>query len=111
MSTRVPLNFAPHTVLQNWFQPMHQALQSTRTHDTSLSALPTAQFILSGCLRQLLAIPTLREFVQTMFHHDTTQTIAPVARSTWSDALACPKRCAVLHQACVKLVVHAQSLS
>ena len=110
MSTRAPLKFSPNTVLQHWFEPMHAALQSTRTHDSALSALPSAQFILSGCLRQLLATPSLREFVQTLFHHDTTQTITPVARSTWSDALSCPKRCTVLHQACAKLVAHAQSL-
>jgi hypothetical protein len=89
---------------------MQAALQSTRTHDASLSALPTSEFILSGCLRQLLATPSLREFVQTLFHHDSTHTITPVARSTWSDALACPKRCAVLHQACAKLVSLAQHL-
>jgi hypothetical protein len=110
MSKRTPLCFSPTTVLQHWFQPMHTALQSTRTHDASLSALPTSEFIVSGCLRQLLETPTLREFVQTLFHHDSTQSITPVARSTWSDALACPKRCAVLHQACTRLVTHAQSL-
>ena len=108
MLTRVPLNFPTDTVLQHWFAPMQRALERTRYNDATRSALPTASFILSGCLRQLLATPSLREFVQTLFHLDTNQSLTPVARSTWSDALACPQRCAVLQQASAKLVAHAQ---
>ncbi|MEY2838772.1 MAG: hypothetical protein RJB60_1071, partial [Pseudomonadota bacterium] len=38
------------------------------------------------------------------------QITPPIARSTWSDALSSPKRCAVLRQASAKLTAHAQSI-
>jgi hypothetical protein len=63
-----------------------------------------APFILSGCLRQILAASSLREYVQTLFHLDTNQTQAPIARSTWSDALASPGRRDILRPTVMKLV-------
>lgn len=107
--TRPMLKFDDATVLQDWFSPMMQALQKVRFSDASLSALPTAEFILSGCLRQLLGARSLRDFVQTLFHQDPTLAIGPIARSTGSDALACPRRCQVLRQALAVLTAHAQA--
>jgi hypothetical protein len=83
---------------------MARILERCRFSDAPFKALPMAPFILSGCLRQILATSSLREYVQTLFHLDTNQTFAPIARSTWSDALASPGRRNVLRTAVVQLV-------
>jgi hypothetical protein len=44
-------------------------------------------FIITGGLRQLLSIQTLREQVQMLFNFDETARRIPAPRSTWSDAL------------------------
>jgi hypothetical protein len=96
--------FTSGTVLEEWFSPMARILERCRFSDAPFKALPMASFILSGCLRQILATSSLREYVQTLFHLDTNQTLAPVARSTWSDALASSGRRNVLRPAVVQLV-------
>jgi hypothetical protein len=96
--------FTSGTVLEEWFSPMAKILERCRFSDASFKALPMAPFILSGCLRQILAASSLREYVQTLFHLDTNQTLAPIARSTWSDALASAGRRDVLRPAVVQLV-------
>ena len=96
--------FTSGTVLEEWFSPMARILERCRFSDAPFKALPMAPFILSGCLRQILATSSLREYVQTLFHLDTNQTFAPIARSTWSDALASPVRRNVLRTAVVQLV-------
>lgn len=96
--------FTSGTVLEEWFSPMARILERCRFSDAPFKALPMAPFILSGCLRQILATSSLREYVQTLFHLDTNQTFAPIARSTWSDALASPGRRNVLRTAVVQLV-------
>lgn len=110
MNPRRPsLKFADATVLQDWFSPMMQVLQKVRFSDGPLSALPTAEFILSGCLRQLLDARSLRDFVQTLFHQDAKNCLPPIARSTWADALASPKRSDILRQALALLVEQARA--
>jgi hypothetical protein len=101
---RHPPLFTSGTVLEEWFSPMARILERCRFSDAPFKALPMASFILSGCLRQILATSSLREYVQTLFHLDTNQTLAPVARSTWSDALASSGRRNVLRPAVVQLV-------
>ncbi len=96
--------FTSGTVLEEWFSPMARILEKSRFSDAPFKALPMAPFILSGCLRQILATSSLREYVQTLFHLDTSQTQAPIARSTWSDALASTGRRNVLRPAVVQLV-------
>lgn len=96
--------FSSGTVLEEWFSPMTKILERNRFSDAPFKALPMAPFILSGCLRQILATSSLREYVQTLFHLDTSQTQAPIARSTWSDALASMGRRNVLRPAVVQLV-------
>lgn len=96
--------FTSGTVLEEWFSPMAKILAKCRFSDALFKALPMAQFILSGCLRQILATSSLREYVQTLFHLNTNQTLAPIARSTWSDALASAGRRNVLRPAVVQLV-------
>lgn len=101
--------FTSGTVLEEWFSPMAKILQKLRFSDAAFKALPMAPFILSGCLRQILASSSLREYVQTLFHLDTGQTEMPVARSTWSDALASPGRRDVLRPAVAQLVEQARN--
>lgn len=96
--------FTSGTVLEEWFSPMAKILEKCRYSDAPFKALPMMPFILSGCLRQILASSSLREYVQTLFHLDTGQTQAPIARSTWSDALASGGRRDVLRKAVVQLV-------
>ena len=101
--------FTSGTVLEEWFTPMAKILQKHRFSDAAFKALPMAPFILSGCLRQILASSSLREYVQTLFHLDTGQTEMPIARSTWSDALASAGRRDVLRPAVAQLVVLARN--
>ncbi len=54
---------------------------------------------------QLQGMPTRREQVQTLLHLDPEAPArGPLARSTWSDALASPSRDAVLREICAALV-------
>lgn len=92
------------TILNDWFHPMQEALAKVRFSDAIFKSLPMASFILFGGLRQLLSLSTLREQVQTLFHLDTDAERLPVARSTWSDAMASKKRRDMLRQACEELV-------
>ena len=87
------------TVFEKWFSPMKAALEKVRYPDTPYRSLPLGEFITLGCLRQLLSIDTLREQIQHLFHLDDTSSRPPVARSTWSDALASKKRLDILKQA------------
>ena len=97
------------TVLQEWFQPMQQALEQVRFSDRVFQALPMLSFSLLGGLRQLLSIATLREQVQSLFHWDVSAECLPVARSTWSDAMGSRTRRELLRQATDHLVRFAQA--
>ncbi|MFT5084820.1 MAG: hypothetical protein ACI9Y1_002876 [Lentisphaeria bacterium] len=66
-------------------------------------------FIMTGCLRQLLSIQTLREQVQMLFNFDETARRTPVPCATWSDALKSDVRCSIVRQATEHLVDHARS--
>jgi hypothetical protein len=92
------------TVFEKWFSPMNMALQKVRYSDKAYSSLPIGEFIILGCLRQLLSINTLREQIQHLFHLDDAAAAPPVARSTWSDALASNKRLVILRQAMQQLI-------
>lgn len=92
------------TVLNEWFKPMAIALEKVRFSETKFRALPMLTFILTGCLRQLMDTSTLRGQIQELFHLDESASTLPVARSTWSDALAAPERRAILRQATEHLV-------
>ena len=87
---------------------MEHALAKVRHCDNVFQSLSMRAFILSGGLRQLLSIDSLREQVQTLFHLDETATRVPVARSTWSDALKSRARRDVLRQAVSHLVALAR---
>lgn len=99
----------PNTILEDWFRPMETALNKVRYSDAIFQSLPMPSFALIGGLRQLLAIKTLREHVQTLFHWDSTATRIPVPRSTLADAMASGTRRNILRQALVHLVTSAHT--
>jgi hypothetical protein len=92
------------TVLNEWFKPMATALEKVRFSEKKFRALPIPTFILTGCLRQLQDTPTLRGQIQELFHLDESASELPVARSTWSDALASTERRNILRSAVEQLV-------
>lgn len=89
---------------------MMRALDKVRFSDALFKALPMAAFILSGCLRQLLGARSLRDYPQALFHHDASLSMPPIARSTWSDALASVTRGRVLRETLHHLVAPAQAI-
>lgn len=101
--------FSTGTVLEEWFSPMATILGKSRLNDASYKTLPTAPFILSGCLRQITDTSSLREYIQTLFHHDINHSVTPIARATWADALASSTRRDILRQSVVQLVDMAQA--
>ncbi len=75
------------TVLEKWFQPLQNALDKVRYSEAIFRTLSMPAFLLLGGLRQLQSHRSLREQVQSLMHLDDAS-IPPLARSTWSDALA-----------------------
>jgi hypothetical protein len=88
---------------------MANALESVRFSDNFFTSLPMKSFIFFGALRQLLSITTLREQIQTLFNVDPDALRMPLARSTWSDALASTQRNHILCQAVDILVKKART--
>jgi hypothetical protein len=97
------------TVLNKWFEPMANALKNVNFSDNVFTSLPMKSFILFGGLRQLLSISTLREQIQNLFNFDPDASQMPLARSTWSDALASTQRNQILRQAVDILVKKART--
>jgi len=97
-----------NTILGEWFEPMLPSLEKVRFSDKKFNSLPMAAFILYGCLRQIQSISTLREHTQELFHLNPERKTFPLARSTWSDALASPTRCDILRSALMQLTRYAQ---
>ena len=99
-----------HTVLSDLLHPVSRALARVR-QATVGRTLTMPDFIALGVLRHLQGMSTLREQVQTLLHLDpATAARGPLARSTWSDALASPSREAVLRDLVPALVQEAQVL-
>ena len=99
-----------NTVLADLLDPVSRALARVR-HAAVGRTLTMADFIALGVLRQLQGTPTLREQVQTLLHLDPeTAARGPLARSTWSDALAAPTREAVLRDLVPDLVKAANAV-
>ena len=65
---RLANQLTEETVLGEWFQPMDRVLDKVRFSEQSFASLPMREFILFGCLRQVQAVPTLREMIQNIFH-------------------------------------------
>ena len=88
-----------NTVLNDWFSPFVGALEKVRYSNKKFPTLTTPMFILLNCIRQLNACTTLREHIQTLFHLDDEAITVPLARSTYSDALANKNRLRITEQA------------
>lgn len=98
------------TVLSEWFEPMANAFEKVRFSDAIFQSLPMTSFCLLGGVRQLLAIDTLREQIQMLFHWQENAEQVPVPRSTWSDAMSSPTRRNILRQAMSYLVTTARAV-
>ncbi|MBP6807849.1 MAG: hypothetical protein KA125_06095 [Chromatiaceae bacterium] len=97
-----------NTVLADLLHPVTRALARVRQAAVGRT-LTMPDFIALGVLRHLQGLSTLREQVQTLLHLDPdTVARGPLARSTWSDALASPSREAVLRDRVPALVQAAQ---
>ncbi len=98
-----------NTVLSDWFLPMQKALDKVRYSRKQFSVLSAEFFILLGCLRQLQGTKILREQIQSLFDLDEKAETVPLARSTWSDALASASRNKILREAVQVLVASART--
>ena len=96
------------TVLEEWFRPMQKALDAIRYSRNRFSTLTAEFFILLGCLRQLQGGKIMRDQIQSLFDMDEYSNKVPLARSTWSDALANPFRTEILRGALRGLVAEAR---
>lgn len=92
-----------NTVLEQWFLPMQAALNKVRYPQTVFGVLTMPSFLLLGGLRQLQSHHSLREQVQSLMHIECALK-PPLARSTWSDALASKKRRLITQEAFSHLV-------
>ena len=98
-----------NTVLNEWFLPMQKALDKVRYSRKQFSVLSADFFILLGYLRQLQGTKILREHIQSLFDLDEKAETVPLARSTWSDALASASRHKILREAVHVLVASART--
>lgn len=96
------------TVLEQWLWPLQKALDKVRYPEKVFATLTMPAFLLLGCLRQLQSHDSLREQVQSLAHLSRTHQL-PLARSTWSDALASKKRCHIIRESFPHLVDHARA--
>lgn len=99
-----------NTVLADLLAPVERALERVRQAGVGRT-LSMADFIALGVLRHLQGMPSLREQVQSLLHLEPETTArGPLARSTWSDALASPSRQAVLRELLAGLVREAEAV-
>lgn len=85
-----------NTVFADLLAPIDKAWTRIRQARAGGCVLSMPDFIALGVLRHLQSMETLREQVQSLLHLAPEVTIAPLARSTWSDALASKARHTVL---------------
>ncbi len=100
-----------HTVLGELLAPLSNALARVRKPDANTSTLPMFDFIGLGVLRHLQGMRTLREQVQSLLHLAPTPAAEPpLARSTWSDALASKRRRGVVAETIPGLLAEARAV-
>jgi hypothetical protein len=98
------------TVFADLLAPLVGGLARVRGAHAVGRSLSMTDFIALGVLRHLQGTTTLREQVQALLHLDPGATArVPLARSTWSDALASPERAQVLRALCPQLCTQAAS--
>ena len=108
--TAVMNSLTNQTVLGDLLAPVIQALAWVRGSDACTRVLSMTDFITLGVLRHLQGMPTLREQVQSLLHLEPGEALqAPLARSTWSDALASKRRGTVLEALSVSLLAEARA--
>ena len=91
--------------------PVAQALARVRSAEGLGRTLSMGDFIALGVLRHLQGMHSLREQVQALLHLDPAEAAcAPLARSTWSDALGSAERLGVLAQMLPALVSEAAAV-
>jgi hypothetical protein len=88
---------------------MQKALDKVRYSRKRFSTLTAEFFILLGCLRQLQGTKIMRDQIQSLFDTDEYADKVPLARSTWSDALANPHRTEILRESVQVLVAEARN--
>ena len=99
------------TVFAELLAPVAQALARVRSAQGLGRTLSMGDFIALGVLRHLQGMHSLREQVQALLHLDPAEAAcAPLARSTWSDALRSAERLGVLAQMLPALVGEAAAV-
>ncbi len=99
------------TVLGELLEPISDALARVRGGDALFRVLSMTDFIGLGVLRHLQGMPTLREQVQSLLHLEPGEPQqAPLARSTWSDALSSKRRGAILETVVLPLLSEARTV-
>jgi hypothetical protein len=99
------------TVFADLLAPVERALTRVREAQDVGRVLSMSSFITLGVLRHLQGMATLREQVQALRHLDPSDAApVPLARSTWSDALAAPTRSAALAATLPMLVADARAI-
>ena len=99
------------TVFAELLSPVERVLARVRSAQGLGRTLSMSDFIALGVLRHLQGMGTLREQVQTLLHLDPAPGArAPLARSTWSDALCSAARLGVLEETLPALVADAAAL-
>jgi hypothetical protein len=99
------------TVFAELLSPLERVLARVRRAQGLGRTLSMSDFIALGVLRHLQGMGSLREQVQTLLHLDPTPGArAPLARSTWSDALCSAARLGVLKEALPGLVAEAAAV-
>ena len=80
-----------NTVLGTFINPAIEALEYVRFKPGIFKTLDMESFITLGVLRHIKGQTSLRDQVQELFHLDPIDG-PPLARSTWSDAMASVNR-------------------
>jgi len=96
-----------NTVLGDLVEPIARALQKVRFKERIFFGISMPDFITLGVHRQLQANRSLREMVQQLMHFGEADW-PPVARSTFSDALASAPRRDVLRGVTSPLIAQAR---
>lgn len=96
------------TVLGELVEPIKSSLQRVRYSAAIFRTISMPDFITLGVHRHLQANHSLREMVQQLMH-TSDEELPPVARSTFSDALASTQRRGVLRALRVPLLAQARA--
>lgn len=97
-----------NTVLSQLMEPLKIPLKARDMQNKIFREMNMSLFCMLGCLRHLQGPSSLRAYVQKLLHL-TDEEKVPVAKSTFSDAMNCPKRHELLRRLVPQLVTQARS--